>query len=337
MVRTPTVAKTLNPYWNSLFNIGKDIDVRVDDFTLVIEVYDEDYLTADDHLGMIKIPLWNIPRRWGKQPALDLWVPLHPGKAWIVGELQHAFKGVVENETVQYMCNYTQRHTINHLESSLAVLGGKWRKNVVNDYYMPESVAGTLGAFVERVWVELQMQIMQVVKGVLHVHTLDKYEDAAIHNAVICCSCTNRITAWYRYHMEPFDKTAWGRMRDPVRALLTLLSLIPYTGFQAILFSLKLLCIERKDDFQCIAFIESFKGLQFAQGMFLIVRGVVKYMQCAGLEETGGHTCNEDGPGILNEGNNYICSTFGNTFCFWMSLGEFLFKMLLVYVCERNA
>ena len=34
---------------------------------------------------------------------------------------------------------------------------------------------------------------MQLIKGVLHVHTLDKYEDAAMHNQVLLCSCTNKV------------------------------------------------------------------------------------------------------------------------------------------------
>ena len=99
--RTPTVQKTLNPYWNSVFDIGSAAGLRVDDYTLVIEVWDEDTWTSDDNAGVVKVPLWNIPRRWGRQPALDLWVPLHMGKKWIMTELQHMFKGVVDNETLK--------------------------------------------------------------------------------------------------------------------------------------------------------------------------------------------------------------------------------------------
>jgi hypothetical protein len=130
-------------YWNSLFDIGKDAKLRVDDYTLVVEVWDEDQWSSDDHIGVVKIPLWNIPRVWGTQPALDLWMPLHPGKPWIMGELQHMFQGVMENERLLHLANYTQRHTVNQIESSLMVLGTKWRNNVTNDFYMPASVASS--------------------------------------------------------------------------------------------------------------------------------------------------------------------------------------------------
>ena len=114
----------------------------------------------------------------------------------------------------------------------------------------------------ERIWFELQLQIMQLIKGVLHVHTLDKYEDAALHNEIVCCTCTNRLVAWYRYHMMPFDKTFWGKIQDPVFVSFLVLNLVPYLGIQTVLFIIKLLAMERRDDYQCIDFIDSFKGLQ---------------------------------------------------------------------------
>jgi hypothetical protein len=76
-------------------------------------------------------------------------------------------------------------------------------------------------------------------------------------------------------------------MRDPVFIIFFVLNLIPYLGFQTAIFALKLIMIERRDDFQCIAYIESFKGLQMIQGIILVVRGVIQYLKCAGLEVSG--------------------------------------------------
>ena len=129
----------------------------------------------------------------------------------------------------------------------------------------------------------------------------------------------------------PFDKTIWGKLRDPVFILFFLLNLVPYLGLQTILFLLKLLAIEKRDDYQCIEFIESFKGLQFLQSMIFVVRGTIQYLECAGLQGVERHTCDMDGPGIISE-NNFVCSRMGSTFCWYMGIGEFLVKVVLVYI-----
>ena len=51
--------------------------------------------------------------------------------------------------------------------------------------------------------------------------------------------------AWYRYHIMPSDKTFWGKIRDPVYVVFLLLNLVPYLGFQTILFLLK---VRAKDE-----------------------------------------------------------------------------------------
>ena len=62
--KTNTVYKTLNPVWNHDIELGKESNLRVDDYTLVFEVWDSDKWSADDLMGKIKVPLWNIPHRW---------------------------------------------------------------------------------------------------------------------------------------------------------------------------------------------------------------------------------------------------------------------------------
>jgi hypothetical protein len=323
--------KTCDPYWNCLFDIGKDVSLRVDDYTLVVEVYDHDSYSTDDFIGYVKVPLWNLPSTGFGRPAVDLnRLVLHPGGPWIVEEIKGLFKGVVDNAVIHDIAHAAQRKTINHLEAALNVLGAKWREKVCDDYYMPGSVRNPVGLFIDRIWCELQVQIMQIIKGLLNVTTLDKYEDVVIHNHIVCCKCSNRLTSWYRYHMAPFDKSIWGKFRDPVFVMFFVVNMIPYLGFQTVLFTLRLIMIERKDDFQCISFIESFKGLQFVQGLFLVLRGVLKYMECAGLEDVTGHTCDVDGPGVITD-DNFICSYMGSDFCFWIQAGEFIIKVFLAY------
>ena len=66
--------------------------------------------------------------------------------------------------------------------------------------------------------------------------------------------------------------------------------------------------------------------------MIFVVRGTIQYLECAGMKSSGGsHTCNVDGPGIISE-KNAVCAAFGVNFCYYMSIGEFLVKVVLVYI-----
>lgn len=57
-VFTKTKKRTLNPDWNEEFIFR----VRPGQHHITMEVYDENRLTRDDFLGLVELPLQNIPR-----------------------------------------------------------------------------------------------------------------------------------------------------------------------------------------------------------------------------------------------------------------------------------
>ncbi|XP_025192212.1 E3 ubiquitin-protein ligase NEDD4 isoform X1 [Melanaphis sacchari] len=57
-VLTKTKKKTLNPVWNEEFVFR----VRPHEHKLVLQVFDENRLTRDDFLGMVEVPLNNVPK-----------------------------------------------------------------------------------------------------------------------------------------------------------------------------------------------------------------------------------------------------------------------------------
>ncbi|XP_066941793.1 E3 ubiquitin-protein ligase Nedd-4 isoform X10 [Macrobrachium rosenbergii] len=64
-VHTKTKKKTLNPRWDEEFIFR----VKPSDHKLVLEVFDENRLTRDDFLGLVQVPLINLPREVeGRQP-----------------------------------------------------------------------------------------------------------------------------------------------------------------------------------------------------------------------------------------------------------------------------
>ncbi|XP_062534510.1 E3 ubiquitin-protein ligase Nedd-4-like, partial [Armigeres subalbatus] len=62
-VLTKTKKKTLNPVWNEEFIFR----VKPSEHKLVFQVFDENRLTRDDFLGMVELPLAQLP----KEPTDD--------------------------------------------------------------------------------------------------------------------------------------------------------------------------------------------------------------------------------------------------------------------------
>jgi len=334
--RTMGRQRTLYPYFNEVFEIGKDVEMRVDDHTLVLEVWDKDTWSADDLVGVVKVPLWSIPQKFeGRNKPVDVWIPLAKGdKSWMNNEMSTLFSTLVDKQTVDEFHWLVQRRLISKIDNQLVNLGKKFRKNVTNDYYIPSGVALTVGTLVESLWYEVHLQILNILKGVMKIEEIDKYEDCSVANKnfVCCAPVVNRFTAKFRYHLEPFDKTIWGKLRDPWFILFFCLNLVPYIGMQTLIFAFKLIVIEKRDDFQCINYIESFKGLQFVQGLLFLVIGVLKYLNCAGLQTPDTlHTCDLYGPGIVSP-DSYAIQYFGQEWLFKMTLFEFLAKVALTYL-----
>lgn len=107
--------------------------------------------------------------------------------------------------------------------------------------------------------------------------------------------------AWLLYHWVPYDRSAFGLIKDPFWWLMLILSVLP--GLPRILFSVVLLlclCLGRApDEYQIVNFILVFKGTSFiSSGLFTGVYATVKYFWC--VHPDGTQTCagvpNADGP-----------------------------------------
>ncbi|XP_031619694.1 E3 ubiquitin-protein ligase Nedd-4 isoform X2 [Contarinia nasturtii] len=90
-VLTKTKKKTLNPVWNEEF-IFK---VKANEHKLVLQVFDENRLTRDDFLGMVEIPLANLPTEQENRAIAPKSYPLRPrsARSRVRGTLEvyHAF------------------------------------------------------------------------------------------------------------------------------------------------------------------------------------------------------------------------------------------------------
>lgn len=71
------ILQTLNPVWNEEF-IFK---VKAAEHKLVLQVFDENRLTRDDFLGMVEIPLANLPKEQENRAIAPKSYPLRPRRS----------------------------------------------------------------------------------------------------------------------------------------------------------------------------------------------------------------------------------------------------------------
>jgi hypothetical protein len=105
--------------------------------------------------------------------------------------------------------------------------------------------------------------------------------------------------AWYLYNELPYDKSFWGKLRSPGWWFILTTKLYSGWGIQAFLYAMRLLMLDRTDEWQLFEYISNFKGIQFLSGVIAMFQGVLMFMDCAGLRSADQpHTCHVNGPGM---------------------------------------
>ena len=111
-VLTKTKKRTLNPRWEEEFVFR----VKPSAHKLVLEVFDENRLTRDDFLGMVELPLGNLPRESENRNIPNKYYMLRPrsARSKVKGHLQlyHAYVKVGPNEHFNLIPYYTVCFTI---------------------------------------------------------------------------------------------------------------------------------------------------------------------------------------------------------------------------------
>jgi len=131
-----------------------------------------------------------------------VWIQLkQPESSWLAHEVGGMFSKIVDKQAVNQIQWLIQRKMVNKMKWKLDKIGRAWRKNITNDYYMPNGVAATIGTFIDGLWYEVDMQIMNMVKGVMKIEEINKYEDCSVaaKRFVCCAKGVNKFTAMFRY------------------------------------------------------------------------------------------------------------------------------------------
>mmetsp|Transcript_68718 Transcript_68718/g.154464 ORF Transcript_68718/g.154464 Transcript_68718/m.154464 type:complete len:548 (-) Transcript_68718:29-1672(-) len=165
-------------------------------------------------------------------------------------------------------------------------------KTRLDDPDMPRLVAHGKDRLIDAVWVDVREEVLWEVAVLLDKQT----DDPALQDEASGIDC---IRAFFRYHMFPFDKGFWGKLRDPWFVLIKLIAAVPLAGVSPLMFLWVFLMIDKGDEFQLIQFILSFKGMQFlSQGIIRVGQGYYLYLACVTAPaREGSHECDDSGPG----------------------------------------
>lgn len=185
-------------------------------------------------------------------------------------------------------------------------------KDLLEDPEMPRCVSRGKDRAVDLIWPDVREELMWELAVLMDAEEPAKQDEE--DGGPDC------IRAFFRYHLYPNDKTIWGKIRDPIWVIFTLISLIPVSGLCPIIFLLIFIILDKSDEYQLIFYILTFKGTQFlSHGIIRTIMGFFVYLSCVtapGMEDQ--HHCDADGPGMAG--------------IYEIEVGGFLVQVLLVWI-----
>ena len=127
---TPAIAKNLNPYWNATFQFRVNPSRQY----MLFQIFDKNILTADDFLGEVRFPLYQLPVNntyveLNSSPVHDLVLKPRSRRSRVRGNLQiqFAYEPTPDSESI---------HSSQEIEDDADVQNGNWES--LNQDPLPE-------------------------------------------------------------------------------------------------------------------------------------------------------------------------------------------------------
>jgi hypothetical protein len=142
------------------------------------------------------------------------------------------------------------------------------------------------------------------------------------------------IRCWYLYLEVPDDLSIYGKIRNPWWWASLFSKIYFGLGWQALMFFIRLILVDQRDEWQMFLFIAVFKGIQFLTGTIAVFNGTWGFINCAGIVPSGrSHSCDTYGPWV-DEMNSCL---FGDTnVCIILNAVSYLFRIFMCwYAFER--
>jgi len=260
------------------------------------------------------------------------------GKA--AADTVHSIVDTIENrkqQTKDYISAYLKIKLEEQIEALVDRLPGII-KNSLRDPYMPGCLQRNVYKAVDGIWPDVRQEILWELQVLLDADE-DRY---AQHK-----ESTNKRKAcqpwrFLRYRLFPNNKGFWQCMRDPVFVICFILAFIPTYGIYVYMFLVIFIVIDKRDEYQLISFILSFKGAQFfTWGVIKGFVGFTMYFFCVTFPSSLSFSP-EDIAQILS-GNVTSSSSFDSNRCatagpgltdqYWVSILAWLLPLILCWFC----
>ena len=92
----------------------------------------------------------------------------------------------------------------------------------------------------------------------------------------------NGARCWYLYNEVPGDLSIFGKVRNPYWWIFLATKVYFGLGLQAFVFFVRLVLVDKRDEWQMFEYIMVFKGIQFVSGTISVFSGVLSFIRCAG-------------------------------------------------------
>jgi len=217
------------------------------------------------------------------------------------------------------------------LKKTLGDLGAVIIENATVDPDMFECVRPIIRTIVTNLWEDVEMEIESGLKLAVY----QKPEGQGMtqsnqfrHDPELARGRLRRlglkIRAFVLHHYLPFNRSIFGRLRDPVYLLMTFTTMLPIFGIRVFFFMgilVMLLFPGPPDEFQLINFILIFKGTQFfTTGVILGFLGAMEYYACYLFGGTSLRDCiDSHGPGASDYLSSLLFDYAGSMCLVWIA------------------
>ncbi|CAE7761811.1 unnamed protein product [Symbiodinium pilosum] len=207
------------------------------------------------------------------------------------------------------------------------------KQRATADPDMWNCIKGCYESLIDTVWEDIQKEIELNVE--LAWMKFEKYQEQSGPTSRWFC-CYIWVRNFVLKHYLPFDKSLFGKLKDPLYIALTFAMLIPNAGFRVSVLSLILIFILfpwPPDEFQLINFILLCKGTQFITGGLLSMsQGSIIYLKCFTWHDADlGKCISERGPGQVSSLALAMADYLGSIVLVWIAF------LALPYAREQRA
>eukprot|EP00929_Paragymnodinium_shiwhaense_P012706 TRINITY_DN12029_c0_g1_i2.p1 TRINITY_DN12029_c0_g1~~TRINITY_DN12029_c0_g1_i2.p1 ORF type:complete len:537 (-),score=45.41 TRINITY_DN12029_c0_g1_i2:616-2226(-) len=200
-------------------------------------------------------------------------------------------------------------------------LGDMIKASVLEDPDMWPPVRRSIRALLDHAWADIEHEIERSLHNTLaRLQTNASLEGPGAQGIL---GLWYRFRAWFLWHYLPFDKSIFGKLKDPVYCCIYSVVIMPAHGIRVVIFAVMLLMLlfpGPPDECQLIHFILLNRGTQFfTSGILTLAVGAMKYFACFSMHKDRLLDCMEDSGPSASGSTGLVLDYFGSVALVWIA------------------